>query len=79
MIRLECRHKASTEIKGRLGCIAVLNNGKVVLVQEVGKPVAIYVDTDKFETVRSLAVKGKGSLYVELHRTGAGYIMDGEE
>ena len=79
--RIEVRYIKSnfdlTSVIGRYTCISLSSNGKFKLFTDDGW-LELKATKDDIKRIKDIALRDKGSLYIEIEPSGVGYVMDRE-
>lgn len=78
-IRIKCEYINSNSrfisLIGRFPCIALYESGHIVVFDGVYWT-EIKINQKSIKRVRGIAIRDKGSLYINLRPSGVGYILD---
>lgn len=66
-----------TGVTGRYACIGLYANGSFKVLTDNGW-LELRATKDNIQKIKALALRDKGSLYVEIESSGVGYVMDRE-
>lgn len=78
-IRIKCEYINSNSkfisLHGRFPCMALYKSGHIVVFDGVYWT-KIKINQKRIKRVRDIAIRDKGSLYINLRPSGVGYILD---
>ena len=66
-----------TGVTGRYACISLYVNGSFKILTDNGW-LELRTTKDSIQKIKAIALRDKGSLYVEIEPSGVGYVMDME-
>ena len=66
-----------THVIGRYACISLYANGSFKILTDNGW-LELSTTKDSIQRIKAIALRDKGSLYVEIEPSGVGYVIDRE-
>lgn len=66
-----------TDVIGRYACISLYANGAFKILTDDGW-LELKATKDNIQRIKAMALRDKGSLYVEIKSSGAGYVLDNQ-
>ena len=66
-----------TGVTGRYACISLYANGSFKILTDNGW-LELRATKDNIQRIKAIALRDKGSLYVEIEPSGVGYVFDRE-
>ena len=66
-----------TGVTGRYACISLYANGSFKILTDNGW-LELRATKDSIQKIKAIALRDKGSLYVEIEPSGVGYVIDRE-
>ena len=66
-----------TPVTGRYACISLYVNGSFKILTDNGW-LELRTTKDSIQKIKAIALRDKGSLYVEIEPSGVGYVIDRE-
>ena len=66
-----------TGVTGRYACISLYANGSFKILTDNGW-LELRATKDSIQRIKAMALRDKGSLYVEIKPSGVGYVFDRE-
>ena len=66
-----------TGVTGRYACISLYVNGSFKILTDNGC-LELRATKDSIQKIKAIALRDKGSLYVEIEPSGVGYVFDRE-
>lgn len=66
-----------TGVTGRYACISLYANGSFKILTDNGW-FELRATKDSIQRIKAIALRDKGSLYVEIKPSGVGYVLDRE-
>lgn len=66
-----------TGVTGRYACISLYVNGSFKILTDNGW-LELRANKESIQRIKAIALRDKGSLYVEIEPSGVGYVLDRE-
>lgn len=66
-----------TDVIGRYACMSLYANGSFKILTDNGW-LELRATKDSIQKIKAIALRDKGSLYVEIKPSGVGYVFDRE-